>query len=193
MHHVVQTNIQDHDSASCCLCHILDQCIYPINTWNRTVRHKRYRTTYPWKYGRLEKGLPPPARKICPGVHQEDEPQNTIAIHQTVDAIYLGPQYNLQGGYFFESLLTGKHLWRSHCTPINMTEDVIKRYVTFNTKGCPEDLIFGDFNDQPIPSTYSDLTNDYDDDVTKIDSYLMENKGVEDAVIPNNENLSIRK
>ena len=34
-----------------------------------------------------------------------------------------------------------------------MTEDVIERYDTFNTKGCPEDLIFGDFNDQPIPST----------------------------------------
>ena len=45
-----------------------------------------------------------------------------------------------------------------------MIEDVIERYNTFNTKGCPEDLIFGNFNDQPIPSTYSDVTNDYDDD-----------------------------
>ena len=42
-----------------------------------------------------------------------------------------------------------------------MTEDAIEQYDTFNTKVCPEDLIFGDFNDQPIPSTYSDLTNDY--------------------------------
>ena len=46
-------------------------------------------------------------KKVCrlqPGeyvqVHQEDEPQNTIAINQTVGAIALGPQYNLQGGYF---------------------------------------------------------------------------------------------
>ena len=69
-----------------------------------------------------------------------------------------------------------------------MTEYVIERYNTFNIKGCPEDLIFGDFNDQPIPSTYSDLTNYYDDDGTKIDAALTDNKGVEDAVVPNDEN-----
>ena len=46
-------------------------------------------------------------KKVCrlqPGeyvqVHQEDEPRNTIAIDQTVGAIALGPQYNLQGDYF---------------------------------------------------------------------------------------------
>ena len=49
----------------------------------------------------------------------------------------------------------------------------------FHTKGCPEDLIFGDFNDQPIPSTYSDLTNEYDDNGTKIDTALTDNKGVQ--------------
>ena len=117
-------------------------------------------------------------------VHQEDKPQNTIYIDQTVGAIALGPQYNLQGGHFFEILLTGKRLRRSHCTPLNMTDDFIERYDVFNTKGCPEDLIFGDFNDQPIPSTYSDLTNDYDDDGTQIDADLTDNKGVEDAVVP---------
>ena len=69
-----------------------------------------------------------------------------------------------------------------------MTEDAIERYDTFNTKGCPEDLIFCDFNDQPIPSTYSDITNDYDDDVTQIDAALTDNEGVEDAVVPNDEN-----
>ena len=58
-----------------------------------------------------------------------------------------------------------------------MTEDIIKRYNVFNTKGCPEDLIFGDFNDQPIPSTYSALTNDYDDDGTQIDADLTDNEG----------------
>ena len=47
-----------------------------------------------------------------------------------------------------------------------MNEDFIEQYNTFNIKGCPGDLISGDFNDQPIPSTYSDLTNDYDDDGT---------------------------
>ena len=68
-----------------------------------------------------------------------------------------------------------------------MTEDVIERYDTFNTKGCPEDLIFVEFNDQPIPSTYCDLTNDYDYDGTQIDAALADNEGVEDAVVPNDE------
>ena len=69
-----------------------------------------------------------------------------------------------------------------------MTEDVIEQYDTFNTKGCLEDLIFGNFNDQPIPSTYSDPTNDYDDDGTKFDADLMENEGVKYAVVKNYEN-----
>ena len=69
-----------------------------------------------------------------------------------------------------------------------MNEDVIERYDTFNTKGCQEDLIFDDFNDQPIPSTYSDLTNDYDENGTQIDAALTDNTGVEDAVVPNEEN-----
>ena len=69
-----------------------------------------------------------------------------------------------------------------------MTEEVIEQYDTINTKGCPQDLIFGNFNDQPIPSTYSDLTNYYDNDGTKIEAALMENEGVEDSVVPNNEN-----
>ena len=109
-------------------------------------------------------------------VHQEYEPRNKIAINQTIIDISLGPQYKLYGGYSFESLLTGKCLWRSQWTPINMNKDVIEQYDTFNTKGFPEDLIFGDFNDQSISSTYYDLTNDYDDDVTQIDAALMEMK-----------------
>ena len=55
-----------------------------------------------------------------------------------------------------------------------MTEDFIELYDTFNTKDFPEDLIFGDFNDQPIPSTYSDLTNDHDDYGTQIEVALPE-------------------
>ena len=121
-------------------------------------------------------------------VHQEDEPCKTIAIDWTVDAIALGPQYNLQEGYFFEILLRGKRLRRSHWNHVNITEDVIERYDTFNTKGFPEDLIFGDFNNQPIPYTYSYLKNNYDDDGNPIDADLADNKGVEDAVVTNYEN-----
>ena len=69
-----------------------------------------------------------------------------------------------------------------------MTEDFIEQYDMFNTKCYPEDHIFGDFNDQPIPSIQSDLTNYYDNNGTQIDAALTENKGVEDAVVPNDEN-----
>ena len=72
--------------------------------------------------------------------------------------------------------------------PVNITEDVIEQYDTFKTKDCPEDPIFGDFNDQPTPSTYYDLTNDYDDDVTQIVAALTNNEGVEYSVVKNDEN-----
>ena len=69
-----------------------------------------------------------------------------------------------------------------------MTEDAIEQYDTFNTKDCLEDLILGNFNDQPIPSTYYDLKNDYDDDGAQINAALTDNKGVDDSVVPKNEN-----
>ena len=69
-----------------------------------------------------------------------------------------------------------------------MTEDFIEWYDTFNTKGCPEDLIFGRFNDQPIPSNYSYITNYYDDDGTQIYSAITDSKGVEDSIATNDEN-----
>ena len=78
-------------------------------------------------------------------MHQEDEPCNMIDINRTVGSIVLGHQYNLQGGYLFYSLMTVKRLWRSHWAPVDITEDVIERYNNFNTKGCPEDLVFGYF------------------------------------------------
>ena len=60
-------------------------------------------------------------KKVCrlhPGeyfwLHPYDEPWNTIDIYQKVREIVLGPQYNLQGGYLFEILMTVKFLWRSH-------------------------------------------------------------------------------
>ena len=68
-----------------------------------------------------------------------------------------------------------------------MTEDVIEKYETFNTRGCSEDLIFGGFNDHPIPSAYSDLTHDYDDDGTQIEAALMDNEGVVYAFVPNDK------
>ena len=53
-----------------------------------TVDYKKVFRLQPWEYVK---------------VHQEDEPQNTIAINRTVGVIALGPQYNLKGGYFLIS------------------------------------------------------------------------------------------
>ena len=53
-----------------------------------TVDYKKVYRLQPGKYVQL---------------HQEDEPQNTIDIDRTVGAITLGPQYNLQGGYFLRA------------------------------------------------------------------------------------------
>ena len=51
-------------------------------------------------------------------VHQEDEPCNKFDINRTVSAIFLGPQYNLQGGYLFDILLTGNPPPGGHIGPL---------------------------------------------------------------------------
>ena len=61
-----------------------------------------------------------------------------------------------------------------------MTKDVIKLYYTFNTKLCPDELKFGEFNYQPIPSDYCKLLNNVDGDGNNVpgrpvDYFLPEN------------------
>ena len=71
-----------------------------------------------------------------------------------------------------------------------MTQGAFERYNHFNTKGCPEELVYGSFNNQPIPSTYYDSINDCDDNGTPIDAALADNKVVEYAVVPNDEDTN---
>ena len=61
-----------------------------------------------------------------------------------------------------------------------MNEDAIERYYTFNKKGYPDELIFGDFNDQPIKSGYYNILNDDNDDDNNITSTSV------DYVLPDN-------
>ena len=65
-----------------------------------------------------------------------------------------------------------------------MSEDMIERYATFNTKGCPDD--------QPITPDYYDFLNDDDGNGknipgTPVDSVLLEKKVFEYSVVQNNE------
>ena len=76
-----------------------------------------------------------------------------------------------------------------------MTEDVIECYNKFNTKVCTDKLIYGYFNNQPIPSNYYNFLNDDNDDINNIngtlaDNALPENKGLKDAVVPNDEDIN---
>ena len=76
-----------------------------------------------------------------------------------------------------------------------MTEYLIERYDTFNTKGCTDELIFGYLNDQPISSDYYNFLNydDYDGNNvpgTPVDNVLPDNKVLEDVVVPNDEDIN---
>ena len=51
-----------------------------------------------------------------------------------------------------------------------MTNDAIEKYDNFNTKGCPDYLILGDFNDQPIPSDYYNSLNNDDENGNNVPS-----------------------
>ena len=76
-----------------------------------------------------------------------------------------------------------------------MTKDMIEQYYNFNKKGCPDELIFGNFNYQPIPSgDYNFLSDDYDDGNNipgaPVDDDLPDNKILEDAVMPNHVDIN---
>ena len=64
-----------------------------------------------------------------------------------------------------------------------MTEDVIERYEIFNTKVCPYELVFGDFNDQQILPGYYNWLNDDNGDENDIPGNLV------DDVLPDNKEV----
>ena len=72
---------------------------------------------------------------------------------------------------------------------------MIELYDTFNTTGCPDELIFVDFSDQPITSKSYNFLNDDNDDGnnipgTPVDDALPYTKGVEYAVMTNDEDIN---
>ena len=76
-----------------------------------------------------------------------------------------------------------------------MNEDLIECYETFNTKGYPDELIFENFNDQPIPSNYYNFLNDdYDNGNnipgTPVDDDLQDNKVLENEAVQNDEDIN---
>ena len=66
-------------------------------------------------------------------VHENEQPRNSMA-ERTLGAICLGPVDNVQGGYKFMSLRTGKKIKRYAWTPIPMTNEVINRVIEIAAK-----------------------------------------------------------
>jgi hypothetical protein len=81
--------------------------------------------------------------QYCPQVYEEDTPRNSQR-PRTKGAIFLGPSGNLQGGYKFMALSTGKKIIRRSWDVIPMPDTVIARVNTLGTSDQPEQLIFTD-------------------------------------------------
>jgi len=60
-------------------------------------------------------------------VHEENSPTNTTDLPRTTGAICLGPTGNVQGGYKFMSLVTGRKITRQNFTELPMPADAVKR------------------------------------------------------------------
>ena len=119
-------------------------------------------------------------------VQTHEKGDNTLKF-RTVGAIALRPTGNAQGGYFYLSLKTGRRLNRGFCTPLPMPAEVIDRIHAI-AKTAPEDLIFRDRNNNPLPDIipFVDIgPSSHDDDSANPSD---EDYDDDSAYIPNNDN-----
>ena len=95
-------------------------------------------------------------------VHEENFPTNSQQA-RTLGAICLGPSGNLQGGYKFMNLRTGKKLTRRRWTALPMPQEVIDRVNKLGeADGQPSLLTFYDRHGNPVGDSEnpnSDLTD----------------------------------
>ena len=99
-------------------------------------------------------------------VHEEEMPRNGMSA-RTKGAISLGPSGNLQGGYKFMALNTGKKITRRNWDVIPIPDVVVARVNSLGS-GQPEQLIFTDrhgrlIGDIEIPGVDSDVDDDADE------------------------------
>jgi hypothetical protein len=106
-------------------------------------------------------------------VHEDETPRNSQAA-RTQGAICLGPSGNIQGGYRFLSLTTGKRISRRTWDIIPMPQTVIDR-VNLLGKDQPELFVFTDRKGRPIgdidvtDQTQEDLDNEDHVDIPGVD------------------------
>lgn len=80
---------------------------------------------------------------------QTHEVTNNTMRARTIGALDLRPTGNIQGGYYFLSLLTGRRINRRHATPLPMPDDVITR-IHDMAKTNPVGLDYRDRTKQPL-------------------------------------------
>jgi hypothetical protein len=106
----------------------------PNSSINSVTQNHSFRETLDYKeHLRLQVG------QYCQ-VHEEDSPRNSQH-PRTKGAIALGPSGNLQGGFKFMALNSGKKIVRRSWDVIPMPDTVIER-VNILGGDQPEDLIF---------------------------------------------------
>ena len=106
--------------------------------------------------------------------HEENNPSNKIDTARTSGCISLGPCGNLQGGYKFFSLVSGRMIIRCSFTEIPMPAEVIDRINMFTTKEKQgHELIFHNRSKQLY---YEDDGIEFipEPDITGVDYYIDE-------------------
>jgi hypothetical protein len=69
---------------------------------------------------------------------------------RSIPSICLGPTGNLQGSYYFFSLVTGKIIKRHHWDELPLPQSVIDPVAYYaNKSGSPPNLIFADHHHEP--------------------------------------------
>jgi hypothetical protein len=90
-------------------------------------------------------------------VHEDNQPTNTMA-SRTTPAICCGPTGNLQGSYFFFSLVTGLLIKRRKWTELPVPDAVIERVAHFaNKAGNPPGIVFSNRHRQPYDWPDNDI------------------------------------
>jgi len=118
-------------------------------------------------------------------VHEENNPTNSMQPRAT-GAIALGSTYNLQTGYKFMSLNTGRVLHRCAFTPIPLTQDVVTRVEDLGRReGRPTKITFQDRN-----GLYDEQDNLSDEEEEEEEDELDEVEPMDDEPIQVDEDLA---
>lgn len=120
---------------------------------------------------------------------EENEPTNDISFSRTQCAISLGPSGNLQGGYKFLSLQSGKKITHRAFNEVPMPESIIKTvHLLADRNKQPESLEFADRQVQVVSddNIFDDVVPPLDPNVTGVNENITNNTIENDPFADNN-------